>query len=70
MGGIDKDFTGEAWPGENITVGYLAQEPQLDPSKSVLENVKDARAPPIWSTASTRSATSWPIRRRTPISTP
>ncbi|WP_343612384.1 energy-dependent translational throttle protein EttA [Novosphingobium sp.] len=45
MGGIDKDFTGEAWPGENITVGYLAQEPQLDPSKSVLENVKDgARA--------------------------
>lgn len=41
MGGIDKDFTGEAWPGENITVGYLAQEPQLDPTKSVLENVKD-----------------------------
>jgi ATP-binding cassette ChvD family protein len=41
MGGIDKDFTGEAWAGENITVGYLAQEPQLDPSKSVLENVKD-----------------------------
>jgi ATP-binding cassette ChvD family protein len=45
MGGIDKDFTGEAWPGENITVGYLAQEPQLDPTKTVLENVKDgARA--------------------------
>jgi ATP-binding cassette ChvD family protein len=45
MGGIDKDFTGEAWPGENITVGYLPQEPQLDPTKSVLENVKDgARA--------------------------
>ena len=41
MAGIDKDFTGEAWPGENITVGYLEQEPQLDPSKSVLENVKD-----------------------------
>jgi ATP-binding cassette ChvD family protein len=41
MGGIDKDFTGEAWPGENITVGYLPQEPQLDPTKSVLENVKD-----------------------------
>jgi sulfate-transporting ATPase len=41
MAGIDKDFTGEAWPGENITVGYLAQEPQLDPSKTVLENVKD-----------------------------
>jgi ATP-binding cassette ChvD family protein len=41
MGGIDKDFTGEAWPGEHITVGYLAQEPQLDPTKTVLENVKD-----------------------------
>jgi ATP-binding cassette ChvD family protein len=41
MAGIDKDYTGEAWPGENITVGYLEQEPQLDPTKSVLENVKD-----------------------------
>lgn len=41
MGGIDTDFTGEAWPGENITVGYLAQEPELDNSKTVLENVKD-----------------------------
>jgi ATP-binding cassette ChvD family protein len=41
MAGIDTDFTGEAWPGENITVGYLAQEPQLDPTKTVLENVKD-----------------------------
>ncbi len=45
MAGIDTDYTGEAWPGENITVGYLAQEPELDPSKTVLENVKDgARA--------------------------
>ncbi|SFI92541.1 ATP-binding cassette protein, ChvD family [Sphingomonas sp. NFR04] len=41
MAGIDKDFSGEAWPGENITVGYLPQEPQLDPTKNVLENVKD-----------------------------
>jgi ATP-binding cassette ChvD family protein len=41
MAGIDKEFQGEAWPGENITVGYLPQEPQLDPSKNVLENVKD-----------------------------
>src|SRR5512147_1131203 len=41
MAGIDKEFQGEAWPGENVTVGYLAQEPQLDPSKNVLENVKD-----------------------------
>ena len=41
MAGIDTEFQGEAWPGENVTVGYLAQEPQLDPSKTVLENVKD-----------------------------
>ncbi len=41
MAGIDTDITGEAWPGENITVGYLPQEPQLDPTKNVLENVKD-----------------------------
>jgi energy-dependent translational throttle protein EttA len=41
MAGLDTDFTGEAWAGENITVGYLPQEPQLDTSKNVLENVKD-----------------------------
>ncbi len=41
MAGIDKDFTGEAWPGEGITVGYLAQEPELDPTKTVKENVMD-----------------------------
>jgi ATP-binding cassette ChvD family protein len=41
MAGIDKEFTGEAWPGENVTVGYLEQEPELDASKTVLENVKD-----------------------------
>jgi ATP-binding cassette ChvD family protein len=45
MAGIDKDFTGEAWPGENITVGYLEQEPELDPTKTVLENVKDGARP-------------------------
>jgi ATP-binding cassette ChvD family protein len=41
MAGIDQDFSGEAWPGENITVGYLAQEPELDPTKTVKENVMD-----------------------------
>jgi ATP-binding cassette ChvD family protein len=41
MAGVDKDFSGEAWPGENVTVGYLEQEPELDPTKTVLENVKD-----------------------------
>ena len=33
MAGSDKEFTGEAWPGEGITVGYLEQEPQLDPDQ-------------------------------------
>ena len=41
MAGIDTEFSGEAWPGENMTVGYLPQEPELDPAKNVLENVKD-----------------------------
>ncbi|MDB5723531.1 MAG: energy-dependent translational throttle protein EttA [Novosphingobium sp.] len=41
MAGIDTEYTGEAWPGENITIGYLEQEPQLDTTKTVLENVKD-----------------------------
>jgi ATP-binding cassette ChvD family protein len=41
MAGVDKEYTGEAWPGEYITVGYLEQEPSLDPTKTVLENVKE-----------------------------
>jgi ATP-binding cassette ChvD family protein len=41
MAGVDTEYSGEAWPGDNITVGYLEQEPQLDTSKTVLENVKD-----------------------------
>jgi len=41
MAGYDTDFTGEAWAADGIRVGYLAQEPQLDPDKTVLENVKD-----------------------------
>ncbi len=41
MAGRDKEFTGEAWPGEYVTVGYLEQEPQLDPTKTVKENVMD-----------------------------
>jgi ATP-binding cassette ChvD family protein len=44
MAGIDKDFTGEAWAAEGIRVGYLEQEPQLDPSKSVRDNVMDGVA--------------------------
>ncbi|GAA0481925.1 energy-dependent translational throttle protein EttA [Parasphingorhabdus litoris] len=41
MAGTDKEFTGEAWAGEGITVGYLEQEPELDSSKTVKENVMD-----------------------------
>jgi ATP-binding cassette ChvD family protein len=39
MAGIDKDFTGEAWAADGVRVGYLEQEPQLDPKRSVRENV-------------------------------
>ncbi|MDG1318322.1 MAG: energy-dependent translational throttle protein EttA [Paracoccaceae bacterium] len=39
MAGLDKDFTGEAWSAEGAKVGYLPQEPQLDPSLSVRGNV-------------------------------
>jgi sulfate-transporting ATPase len=45
MAGRDKEFTGEAWPGEGVTVGYLEQEPQLDPTKTVRENVMDGVRP-------------------------
>lgn len=41
MAGIDKDYSGEAWSAEGARVGYLEQEPQLDPSKTVEENVMD-----------------------------
>ena len=39
MAGLDTDFTGEAWSAEGAKVGYLPQEPQLDRSLSVRENV-------------------------------
>ncbi len=39
MGGVDKEFTGEAWAAEGAKVGYLEQEPKLDPNKTVQENV-------------------------------
>jgi ATPase subunit of ABC transporter with duplicated ATPase domains len=41
IAGMDTEFTGEAWAGDGIRVGYLAQEPQLDMSKTVKENVMD-----------------------------
>ncbi len=39
MAGLDKEFTGEAWAADGIRVGYLPQEPQLDDSLNVRENV-------------------------------
>lgn len=45
MAGIDTDYNGEAWVAEGARVGYLQQEPQLDPSKTVRENVMEGVAP-------------------------
>lgn len=39
MAGVDKEFSGEAWPADGVKIGYLEQEPQLDLSKNVMENV-------------------------------
>jgi ATP-binding cassette ChvD family protein len=44
MAGVDKDFAGEAYPAEGTRIGYLPQEPQLDPRKNVLEHVMEAVA--------------------------
>ncbi|WP_376703923.1 energy-dependent translational throttle protein EttA [Mesorhizobium sp. ISC25] len=44
MAGIDKEWSGEAWLAEGATVGYLAQEPALDASKNVFENVMEGVA--------------------------
>jgi energy-dependent translational throttle protein EttA len=42
MAGVDQDFLGEAWAAKGTRVGYLAQEPQLDPTKDVRGNVEEA----------------------------
>jgi len=44
MAGLDQEFQGEAWAHAGTRVGYLPQEPQLDPSKNVLGNVEEAVA--------------------------
>ncbi|MCB9646438.1 MAG: energy-dependent translational throttle protein EttA [Deltaproteobacteria bacterium] len=44
MAGVDTEFTGEAKPAKGARVGYLPQEPQLDPTKTVRENVELAVA--------------------------
>jgi ATP-binding cassette ChvD family protein len=45
MAGVETEFGGEAWPAEGVRIGYLQQEPQLDPTKTVAENVAEAFAP-------------------------
>ncbi|MGZ8390170.1 MAG: energy-dependent translational throttle protein EttA, partial [Rhodoplanes sp.] len=44
MAGLDGEFTGEAWASEGARVGFLPQEPQLDPKKTVRENVMEGVA--------------------------
>ena len=41
MAGVDKQFTGEAWAADNVKVGYLTQEPQLEAGKTVYETVME-----------------------------
>jgi sulfate-transporting ATPase len=45
MAGLDTEFTGEAFPAEGTRIGHLSQDPQLDPKKTVLENVEEGVAP-------------------------
>ena len=44
MAGLDQDFAGEAWPADGVRVGFLPQEPELDPAKDVQGNVLDGVA--------------------------
>jgi sulfate-transporting ATPase len=45
MAGVDKDFAGEAFAADGTCIGFLPQEPQLDPTKKVIEIVEEAVAP-------------------------
>jgi sulfate-transporting ATPase len=61
MAGVDQEFLGEAWLGKGHTVGYLEQEPKLDPRKTVLENVQEGVADKVkvvkrWNEISARFA--------------
>ncbi len=44
MAGLDPEFTGEAWAADGVRMGYLSQEPQLDPDKDVRGNVMEGVA--------------------------
>jgi energy-dependent translational throttle protein EttA len=61
MAGLDTEYLGEAFLGKGYTVGFLSQEPQLDPGKTVLENVQEGVADKMkvtrrWSEISARFA--------------
>jgi ATP-binding cassette ChvD family protein len=45
MAGVEKDFAGEAFPADGTRIGYLSQDPRLDPSKDVRGNVEEGVAP-------------------------
>src|SRR5918992_1292899 len=45
MAGEDTQFVGEAFPADGISIGFLQQEPRLDPAKTVLGNVEEGVAP-------------------------
>jgi sulfate-transporting ATPase len=45
MAGVERDFAGEAFAADGTRIGYLPQEPRLDPSKNVLQHVEEAVAP-------------------------
>ena len=42
MAGLDKEFLGEAWAAKDVKVGYLPQEPELDPNLNVRDNINQA----------------------------
>jgi len=44
MAGVDKEIIGEAWAADGVKIGYLPQEPELDPSKDVKGNIEEAVA--------------------------
>lgn len=41
IAGVDKEFQGEAWAADGVKIGYLQQEPELNPDKNVFENIMD-----------------------------
>src|SRR5512143_738156 len=45
MAGVEKEFTGEAYPAEGTRIGFLPQDPRLDSAKTVLANVEEGVAP-------------------------